>query len=97
MQSILIEQDVRLNIELARPASSIVETWNVKPARGDPERSFDADAGADWPSRASLCIASACGTYSVHLHKPIIITLLNDAAYDKPVKTFYLGCIPGSQ
>ena len=88
MQSILIEQDVRLKIELARPTSSVVETWSVQAARGAPERSFDEDAGADWPIRASLCMASACGTYSVHLHKPIIITLRSDAAHDNPTDYF---------
>ena len=56
MQSILVEQDVRLKIELARLASSVVETWSLKPTRRDPERSFDEEAGADWPISASLCI-----------------------------------------
>ena len=33
-------------------------------------------------------MASACGTYSVHVHKPIIITLLRDAAHDTNVGFF---------
>ena len=32
MQSILLEQDVRLKIELAWSASFVLETWSVKPA-----------------------------------------------------------------
>ena len=56
MQNILVEQDIRIKIELAWPASPVVESWSVQPARGAPERSFDEDAGAGWPIRASLCI-----------------------------------------
>ena len=82
MRSILLEQNVRLEIELARPASSVVETWSVQPARGAPERSFDETPALAGQSEPRSALASACGTYSVHLHKPIIITLLSDAAYD---------------
>ena len=56
MQRISKEQDVRLKIGLARPASSVVEIWSESNQRAPPERSFDEDAGADWPIRASLCI-----------------------------------------
>ena len=86
MRSILIEQDVRLKIELARPASSVVETWSVQPARGAPERSFD-----ETPALRSA-LASACGTYSVHLHKPIIIKLLSDTAHDSAC-VWLLACV----
>ena len=85
MQSIFIEQDVRLKIELARPASSVVETWSVHPAHGAPERSFDETPALTGQSEPRSALASACGTYLVHLHKPIIITLLSDTAHDTPL------------
>ena len=83
MQSILIEQDVRLKIGLAQPASSVVETGSVQPARGTPERSFDETPALAGQSEPRSALASACGTYSVHLHKPKIITLLINAAHDR--------------
>ena len=83
MQRMLIEQDVRLKIELACPASSVVDTWSIQPARGAEVRSFDETPALTGQSEPRSALASAYSTYSVHVHKPIIITLLSDAAHDR--------------
>ena len=73
MQSILIEQDVRLEIGLTRPASSVVATGSKSNQRAaDRLRSFDARTPPpDYPIRAQLGtgLSRAVGTCCVHRHR----------------------------
>ena len=83
MQSILLEHDVRLEIGLTRPASSVTETSckSIQRAaiQSDHLMRTQALTGQSEPDSA---LASACGKRCMRWYKPIIIMLLNDAAYD---------------
>ena len=62
----------------------------MQSARDDPTESFEADAGADRPIRASLCIglrlqhplSALAHIYNYYAAKRIITMLQSDAAYD---------------